>query len=127
MSRYTLIQPADDYSFDAPDDVVATLLAALLGEGVGWEIEDETGARSFLNMFVSEDDFAKLVGGPVPDVLTARMPEIAVAARTVEINPDERARLGVDPEVWHNEKRTSLNDYRAAARELADHIEATAR
>lgn len=120
--RYRLVQPSDDYWFDAPDDIVATLLATLLGNGVGWQIEDADGERSFLNRFITEAQFEELVGGPVRDVLTSRKDDVAAAALTVEIDPDKRARMGVDPELWHIEMRTSLADYRAAAQELAAHL-----
>ncbi len=118
MARYTLVQPSDDYSFDAPDDTVATLVAVMLGDGVGWESTDGE-ERSFINLFITEDQIAERLGSPLFDVLTARMADLADALDTVEIQPDKRAAAGADPDEWHEKKRGSISDFRRDAREAA--------
>ena len=49
--RYKLVQPCDDYEFDAADDDIATVIAMFLGDGVGWERPtidlDGSGYRPF--------------------------------------------------------------------------------
>ena len=121
LATYALVQPSDDYSFKAPNDQVATLLACFLGEGVGWNRTDpETDeTATFMNLFLNEEAFAKKMGRTMPEVLddTDFLAQVADAMLTVEIQPDKRERLGVDPELWHNEQRTSMNDFRAAAQD----------
>lgn len=123
MTTYELVNPHDDYTFEAPDDAIADTVTALLGGAYGWarparldpDGEPVTGGLAdFL-----DDGARERAVETAKEVLSHRADELAAALDTVAIKEAQRARLGVDPDLWHDEMRSSMSDLRATAREYA--------
>lgn len=123
MNRYALINPSDDYEFEAPDDEIAEAMVVLLSGMAGWRsLDDEERQGGFADLAHRDD--GEQYADRIKTLLADRAAEVAAALRSLEIQPERRKRMGVDPAVWHDEMRTSLSDYRAEALRLADAIEA---
>lgn len=128
MTAYKLIQPSDDYWFDAPDDAVATMVVLFLDEMVGWERPNRADADGrpvrFINAGSASNGEAEMIVGEDPmGFIYSRGAEIAAALRTVEIDPVSRSFARVDADVWHDQHRTSTVDYRASAFQYAEQVD----
>lgn len=128
LNRYTLDNPSDDYEFQAPDDEVAEAVTALISGMCGWTAivdedgDDEPRSGGFADL-AHKDDADEFIAA-VKATATLRRAEVVAALRSLEIKPEQRKRLGVDPEVWHDEMRTSMSDFRASALQWALRLEA---
>lgn len=117
---YELVNPHDDYTFEAADDDIADAVVGLLGDMYGWQVDGRSGG---MLRFVSDPEATV---ERIKAVLDQRAAEVANALVTVEIKADQRRRLGVDPEKWHDEMRSSTADLRASALRMATALEARA-
>lgn len=120
MTTYQLINPSDDYSFEAPDDNVADAVTTILGGEYGWNRDDVSGG---LSMFLDDEGQDEL-GERVLVVIRTRAAELSAAFRSLEIDRPGRERTGSDPDAWHEQKRTSANDIRKQAQYYADKLDA---
>ena len=122
MPTYTLINPHDPYTFDAPDDDIAETVAALLGGSYGWQLEDVDPPRTG-GMFNLLDPPAQALATEAIHRAMTRKPELAAALRTVAILEADRAELDVDPDTWHRRHLTSTVDLREVAQARATSCE----
>lgn len=120
--EYELINPHDNYGFEAPDDAVADAVVVLLGEMYGWRREDESNMPAF--MLSAEAGEAVVIR--LKSLMSERTEELIASLRSVEIDGGKRKRLGVDPEKWHDEQRSSIADLRAIAIRMATNLESGA-
>lgn len=122
LTRYTLVNPHDPYEFDAPDDEIADAVCLLLGGGwYSWTAGDRSGALvGAIGDEVAQQEIVDHLGG----VIEGRRRELVAALRSVEIDPDGRvAAAQADPELWHQEHRSSFADPRENAIETAAAME----
>lgn len=122
MAEYELINPHDNYSFEAPDDEVADAVVVLLGEMYGWRRDEESSMPAFL---ISAEAGEMLVTR-LKSLMAERTEELIAALQSVEIEGAKRKRLGVDPEKWHDEQRSSLADLRREATRIAVNLKSGA-
>lgn len=124
MNVYELVNPSDPYTFDAPDDDLATAVVLFISDMCGWKCGDRQGGPYVL---VTPDSSAgRQLLEKVKRIAAERRPELIAALRSVELRKEERLAAGVDDvERWHNDRRSSLTDHRARARQLADSFERT--
>lgn len=120
--EYELINPHDNYGFEAPDDAIADAVVVLLGEMYGWRRENESSMPAFM---ISAEAGEALVTR-LKSLMSERTNELIAALRSVEIDGGRRKRLGVDPEKWHDEHRSSLADLRTVAIRMAVSLESGA-
>ena len=122
MTEYKFVNPGDAYTFEAPDDAIADAVCALVSPMTGWSRDGAKGGMIGLPGRPADavEASAKAIGCTVRD----RPADVCAALRTLEIDAARRKRLDVDPDKWHDEMRTSANDFRAAALSIADQIEA---
>jgi hypothetical protein len=123
VTVYELVNPHDPYHFDAPDDDIAEAVAALLGGMYGWQTVNVDPERS--------GGFGDIIGAQAQDVLIEKVKavlndrpsELAAALRSLGIEREKRERLGVDPEAWHDEMRSSAADPRTVALHMAEKLD----
>lgn len=125
MPTYTLINPHDPYTFDAPDDDVAETVVALLGGSYGWQLDEGDQGRSGGMFNLAGPEGQQAATDAINRAMT-RKPELAAALRTVAILEKDRAELDVDPDTWHAQRITSTVDLREIARARADSVEIAA-
>lgn len=121
--EYELINPHDNYGFEAPDDAVADAVVVLLGEMYGWRRDDKSSMPAFM---ISAEAGEELVTR-LKALMDERTDELVAALRSVEIDGGKRKRLGVDPEKWHDENRSSISDLRSVANRMAANLETGAK
>jgi len=138
---YEIINPSDEYHFEAPDLEIAAVCLAVLGEGKYGGRPDEEGGTSIpIFMFGNDPDvwfkkqFNKTFEETLHDVLNTRKNELADAFESVTIGtladqkmladamkeiPDQKGRNAYKKK-WINKRRTSMNDIGKRAKSLAD-------
>lgn len=121
-ARYSLVNPHDDYCFEAPDDEVADAVCLLLGGGwYSWSKGDESGV--LVGGLDEESRLAHVEG--FEETIESRRSEVIACLRSFEIDPDGRLAAGADPDDWHELRRSSVADVRGSARETARALEAS--
>ena len=106
MSTYTLINPSDPYTFDAPDDAVATTAVLVLNDAYGWECEGRSGGPY---LFTDPDtDDGKVLLATAKGCLADRRPEVGAALASMTIGGE----------------RSSITDIGARAHRLAARLSA---
>lgn len=137
MTAYELCNPSDPYTFLAPDDELATLVCVLIGEGrTPWrrasDVPDAAPLTGPMDLWGRASHDRWFGRADWPDLLGARRDEVAAALASVLIGTDadraayeqETADLAGDDLAafaarWHDERRSSLNDFGRYARSLA--------
>lgn len=119
-TTYTFINPHDDYSFEAPDDDIATTAVVLLPGLYGWE---KDGHSLIPNLHPADEEIGAAIVELAKKVISDRLPELVAALRSLEIMGTKRRALGVDPDAWHDQFRTSDSDPRHRARLIAARLE----
>ena len=142
MNVYELVNPSDDYSFEAPDDQVAAYVALAVGQGrydarLLGDREASNPIMCMLSFYSTaetvDDDVKKLLGGlSLNDFLAARTAEVVAALRSLVIG--NRADLAASligrgeqeaatlKAAWHEKHRTSMTDIGKYANDMADSI-----
>lgn len=144
MSLWELINPSDPYTFESPSHEVAALVVIALGSGKcgGREILDDgvEGLEVPIMFFGGVEWYDKTFGRDIAAGVDALRPQVADALDSLLIgSAGERLRMErvfeaiTSPEdraaarlAWHDEKRSSLNDYGPWAASLAKNLRAQA-
>lgn len=136
---YTIVNPSDGYTIDCADLEIAAIACLLLGEGQYGLTAVEQDAEDVPIMLFGDPDnwFLQHFNQTMPDVMRhvreARTAELATALDSVVIGNDVENRTELQallqplPEaeraakraVWHNERRSSLNDIGSRAYAMA--------
>lgn len=125
MNVYKLINPSDDWSFEAPSHMIAWLVATFLGNG---KTPASCGAWQSPFYLMGGDpaaDFQKEFGEPFDGAIGRHKAELIPSFRSFIIKR-EQAPAGMDRVAlakWNDEKRSSLNDFGGYANEIADKLE----
>lgn len=122
MGEYELINPHDNYSFEASDDAIADAVVVLLGSMYGWSRD----GKSSMPAFMLSEQASEMLVTRLKSLMGERTEELIAALRSVEIEGAKRKRLEVDPEKWHDEQRSSLADLRKEAIRLATNLKSGA-
>jgi hypothetical protein len=133
METYWLTNPSDPYTFKASDLAIAGVVVLLLGHGAyaartrdARPSPEELSVPFFFGDGSWRPWFAEL-GTTLEDVLEDRKPELIESLRSVLIGSFSDRKIfeasDIDPELWHDEKRTSMNDIGCHAKAWADKLE----
>jgi hypothetical protein len=132
---YTIINPSDEYTIESDDFLLACLAVTVLGNG-GYALEDDKGVEKMpIFLFGGFDEwFTENFGKNVSDLFQQASPgKIADVLETIVIGSvSDRAEYmqgleksktnklkAVFAETWHDTRRSSMNDIRARALEVA--------
>ena len=138
LDLYKIINPSDDYTFRAPDDRVACAVGILLGNGQ-YPVErcDNQNDVGSLLLFQSEGQIAveleRIFGQPLSEYMETHAAEVSEALGSVLIGSQAdralfEAAIDMIPEtdakakyaeLWHDSKRSSMNDIGKRAAALA--------
>jgi len=122
---YELINPSDDWSFEAPSDKIAFLVSLIVGEGQtpasrdGWQ-----GGMYILGLGDPNKDFQEQFNEQLEGAFTRHKTEIVESLKSFVIKRKE-APTGMtlnELRTWNDKHRSSLNDWGGYAHELADRI-----
>lgn len=123
---YELVNPSDAWTFIAPSDKIAFLVAIAVGRGQtsakreGWE-----GGMYVFGLGDPDKDFKKEFGEELEGAISRHKAELIESLRTFMIHREQakKAPTGKALVKWNNERRSSLNDFGGYALKLAKHLE----
>lgn len=123
---YELVNPSDAWSFEAPSDKIAFLVA--LGVGRGATPAKRDGWDSGMYLFGKGDpaaDFKKQFGEEFEGAVDRNRKEIVRSLRSFVIHREKAPKKMSAKEraAWNEKQRSSMNDFGGYANALADAIE----
>jgi len=141
VSLWELINPSDPYTFEATTHEVAALVVIALGSGKcgGREIvEDGDGLEVPIMFFGGVEWYTKTFGRSIKEGVEALRPQIADSLDSLLIgSAEDRERMervlaaitsdddrAAARAAWHDDRRSSLNDFGAWAAELSKSLRA---
>lgn len=126
MNTYELVNPSDNWSFQAKSDKIAFLVALFVGRGAtpaerdGWK-----GKMYILNIGDPSADYESEFKEKFEGALGRHKAEIVESLRTFMIDrrkaPD--GLTGKKLKAWNDKRRSSTNDFGRAANSMADALE----
>jgi hypothetical protein len=125
MNIYELVNPSDAWTFLAPSDKVAFLVALAVGRGQtsakrdGWE-----GGMYVFGLGDPDKDFKKEFGEELEGAVGRHKADLIKSLRTFMIHREKAKKVPTGKALakWNDKHRSSLNDFSGEALKLADHL-----
>jgi len=126
VDEYKLVNPSDDWSFLAPSNKIAFLVAIAVGRGQTPAERGEWQEGMYLGGIGDPGaDYKRMFGEALEGAIERNKAEMIQSLRTFMIarHKSKKTLTGEDLRKWNDEHRSSMNDWGLYALQIADVLE----